>query len=85
MANKPQTPEQIAATEAFSALTLKAVQEEDYGIGFSIQGGLDSAANDHFLLGRNEPAVQNYHTWIAKFMDPKSDAMKRPEQLSYKK
>ena len=85
VANKPETPDQVAATEAFSALTLKAVQEEDYGIGFSIQAGLDSAANDHFLLGRNEPAVQNYHTWIAKFMDSKSYEMKRPEHLSYKK
>ena len=85
VANRPETPEQIAATDAFSALTLKAVQVEDYGIGFSIQEGLDSAANDHFLFGRNEPAVQNYHTWIAKFMDPKSDVMKRPVQVSYKK
>ncbi|MDE0841809.1 MAG: hypothetical protein OSA42_06400, partial [Porticoccaceae bacterium] len=68
VAKKPQTDAEIAATETFSALTLKAVQIEDYGIGFSIQSCLDSHANDHFIFGRNEPAVQNYHRWIERFM-----------------
>ncbi|MEH6611304.1 MAG: aromatic ring-hydroxylating dioxygenase subunit alpha [Halioglobus sp.] len=85
VAKKPETAEQIEATEAFSALTLKAVQNEDYGIGFSIQSGLDSGANNHFLFGRNEPAVQNYHNWIAKFMDLQNGAWQRPIRESYKK
>ncbi|MFT4822957.1 MAG: phenylpropionate dioxygenase-like ring-hydroxylating dioxygenase large terminal subunit [Halioglobus sp.] len=85
VAQKPRTQEQLDATEAFSALTLKAVQEEDYGIGFSIQSGLESAANDHFLFGRNEPAVQNYHRWIAKFMDLQNNNWQRPIRSSYEK
>ncbi len=84
VAKKPETSEQINAADAFSALKLKAVQEEDYGIGFSIQEGLDSGANDHFIFGRNEPALQNYHAWIAKFMDQEIDVMTRPIHVSYK-
>jgi phenylpropionate dioxygenase-like ring-hydroxylating dioxygenase large terminal subunit len=68
VAKKPQTDTEIQASEVFSALTLKAVQIEDYGIGFSIQSCLDSRANEHFIFGRNEPAVQNYHRWIEQFM-----------------
>ena len=68
VAKKPETESEMAASKNFSALTLKAVQEEDYGIGFGIQGCMDSEANDHFIFGRNEPAVQNYHRWIARFM-----------------
>jgi len=83
VAKKPETSEQLEATKEFSALTLKAVQEEDYGIGFSIQSGLESGANDHFLFGRNEPAVQNYHHWIAKFMDSKNNSWQRPKRRSY--
>ena len=83
VAQKPETEEQIAATEAFSALTLKAVREEDYGIGFSIQSGLNSAANNSFIFGRNEPAVQNYHRWIASFMEGDYDSWQRPTRISY--
>ena len=56
------------ATESFSSLVRKAVEEEDYGIGFGIQEAIDSGANAAFVFGRNEPAVQNYHRWIEKFM-----------------
>jgi len=38
-------------------------------VGFGIQAGLASGANSHFILGRNELAVQNYHWWVARFMD----------------
>jgi len=69
VARQPETPEQKQASETFSAMVLQAVRDEDYAIGFSIQRGLDSGANDEFLFGRNEPAVQNYHRWIARFMN----------------
>ncbi len=73
VAKKPESKEEIEATQSFSAMVLQAVQEEDYGIGFSIQSALASGANKEFLFGRNEPAVQNYHKWISKFMRQEVD------------
>lgn len=63
---KPETPEEIADSEAFSRMALVAVGEEDYPIGFGIQKGLRSGANDHFLIGRNEPGIQHYHRTVAE-------------------
>ena len=74
VARKPQTEAELAATRSFSAMTLEAVEEEDYGIGFGIQRGIHAGANDHFLIGRNEPAIQNYHRWVAWFMRANSGA-----------
>ena len=73
VAKKPETPDEIAASENFSAMTLQAVQDEDYGIGFGIQACLDSGANEEFVFGRNEPAVQNYHRWVERFMRQEAD------------
>ena len=67
-ARPPETAEQIEATENFSAMVLQAVKDEDYRIGFSIQQSINSGANQSFLYGRNEPAVQNYHAWVDRFM-----------------
>ncbi len=64
----PSTAEERAASESFSAMVLQAVRDEDYPVGYSIQEGIASGANTSFLFGRNEPAVQNYHRTIAKFM-----------------
>lgn len=66
-AKKPETDAELAATRTFSAMTLQAVRDEDYAIGFGIQKAILSGANEHFLIGRNEPAVQNYHRWVAYF------------------
>jgi len=71
-ARKPETDAELAATRTFSAMTLQAVRDEDYAIGFGVQRALLSGANEHFLIGRNEPAVQNYHRWVAHFA--RSDA-----------
>jgi len=68
-AKEPETPEQRRATETFSAMVLQAVRDEDYAMGFRIQQGLRCEGNDEFLFGRNEPAVQHYHRWIARFMN----------------
>ncbi|RYD47057.1 MAG: aromatic ring-hydroxylating dioxygenase subunit alpha, partial [Sphingomonadales bacterium] len=54
-AHRPETPEQLADCQAFSAMALEAVGSEDYPIGFGIQSGLRSGANERFLIGRNEP------------------------------
>ena len=73
VAKPPTNSKEIEASENFSAMVLQAVQEEDYGIGFSIQSALGSGANREFLFGRNEPAVQNYHNWVSRFMRQESD------------
>jgi hypothetical protein len=67
-ARVPVTEAEKAATEAFSAIVLKAVRDEDYGMGFGIQKTLRSQANQAFVFGRNEPALQHYHRQIAVFV-----------------
>jgi phenylpropionate dioxygenase-like ring-hydroxylating dioxygenase large terminal subunit len=67
-ANSPESKEQVESTENFSAMVLQAVKDEDYRIGFGIQQSINSGANQSFVYGRNEPAVQNYHTWVNRFM-----------------
>ena len=69
VANKPISTEAKTASQDFSDLVLHAVRDEDYAIGFGIQDGINSGANTEFIFGRNEPAVQNYHSWITRFMD----------------
>ncbi len=68
VAKPPETEQERAASELFSALVLQAVKDEDYAVGRTIQDGLGSGANGEFLFGRNEPAVQNYHNTIARLM-----------------
>ncbi len=68
VAEPPQDAAARAASELFSAMVLQAVRDEDYAVGATIQDGLNSGANTEFLLGRNEPAVQNYHRAVARFM-----------------
>ncbi len=68
VAEEPLTRAARAASAGFSDMVLEAVQVEDYGIGFGIQSGLDAIADTAFVFGRNEPAVQNYHGWIRRFM-----------------
>lgn len=62
----PATAEAQAAAVAFSAMVLEAVKDEDYAVGFKIQEGLASGANREFVFGRNEPALQHDHRWVAR-------------------
>jgi len=66
-ARLPETEAEKAATEGFSQMTLKAVRDEDYAIGFQIQKTLGSKANEAFVFGRNEPALQHYHDCVAQY------------------
>lgn len=68
VATPPVTDAARAATEAFSTMTLQAVRDEDYATVVTIMDGLHSGANEVFLLGRNEAAVQNYHRAVAHYM-----------------
>jgi len=60
-AREPVTDEEKETTETFSRLVLKAVSEEDYAIGFTIQASLRAGGNAFFTIGRNEPGVQHFH------------------------
>ncbi len=62
----PTTESAQQAAEAFSAMVLQAVCDEDYAVGFKIQQGLSSGANKEFVFGRNEPTLQHYHRWVAR-------------------
>jgi len=72
-AEKPETPEALNAARNFSELVRQAVEDEDYRLGLDIQAGIGSGANEEFLFGKNEPAVQNYHNWVARFMRQEAD------------
>lgn len=63
----PSTAAETAAAEHFSAMVLKAVRDEDYWVGFTIQSGLRSGANDDFVFGRNELTLQHYHRSVAHY------------------
>ena len=39
----------------------KIVVDEDYAAATTVQAGAVSGAQDHFVFGRNEPALQHYH------------------------
>jgi hypothetical protein len=67
-AREPVTAEEKEVTETFSRLVLKAVSEEDYAIGFTIQEALRAGGNAFFTLGRNEPGVQHFHKTLAAVM-----------------
>lgn len=67
-AKVPTTEAEIERSRAFSKMAETAVAGEDYPVGQSIQAGLDSGANQVFLIGRNEPAIQHYHRMVEKFV-----------------
>ena len=64
-AEAPATDEEKATIESFSQMTLQAVRDEDYALVATVQGALHAGANESFLIGKNEPAVQHYHRTIA--------------------
>ena len=64
-AKAPATDQEAEEVETFSQMTLQAVRDEDYVLVATVQNALHSGANDSFLIGRNEPAVQHYHQSIA--------------------
>lgn len=53
----------------FSGLMLRVARDEDYPTTAALQQGLDSGANTHFLLGRNEIAVQHFHKSIDRLTE----------------
>ena len=67
-AKKPETEEELQNTKEFSEMVRQAVVDEDYKIGLEIQSNISHMGSNEFIYGKNEPAVQNYHSWIKSFM-----------------
>jgi hypothetical protein len=65
-AHEPKTEQERIDAEEFRDMAFHAVEVEDYPIGFGIQAGLASGANENFLIGRNEPRLQHYHRTVEK-------------------
>jgi phenylpropionate dioxygenase-like ring-hydroxylating dioxygenase large terminal subunit len=65
-AKQPETEAEKKAAEDFAQMALLAVRDEDYGMGFRIQAGLNSKGNEAFIFGRNEPTLQHYHRMVEK-------------------
>lgn len=70
-AKEPKTKEDKTITQEFSDMVLQAVVDEDYKMGLQIQTNISKLESHNFVYGKNEPAVQNYHKWIDKFMSQK--------------
>ena len=68
-AKEPKTKEEIETSKDFSQMVLQAVKDEDYKMGLQIQSNIFKLESHNFVYGKNEPAVQNYHNWIDKFMN----------------
>ena len=68
-AKEPKTKEEKKTTQDFSDMVLQAVVDEDYKMGLQIQSNISKLESHKFVYGKNEPAVQNYHKWIDKFMN----------------
>jgi len=68
-AEEPKTKEEKKTTQDFSDMVLQAVVDEDYKMGLQIQSNISKLESHNFVYGKNEPAVQNYHNWIDKFMN----------------
>ena len=67
-AKKPETDQELQNTNEFSEMVRQAVVDEDYKIGLEIQSNISHMGSNEFIYGKNEPAVQNYHSWIKRFM-----------------
>ena len=67
-AKKPETDKELQNSNEFSEMVRQAVVDEDYKIGLEIQSNISHMGSNDFIYGKNEPAVQNYHSWIKSFM-----------------
>jgi len=68
-AKEPKTKIEKETSENFNQMVLQAVKDEDYKMGLQIQSTISKMSSYSFVYGKNEPAVQNYHNWIKRFMD----------------
>jgi nitrite reductase/ring-hydroxylating ferredoxin subunit len=66
------TDDRIAETKNWAVLTHATVRDEDYPMVETTQQTLKSKAQDHFVFGRNEIAVQHIHKNVHKVLEKMS-------------
>jgi hypothetical protein len=71
-----QNDEDIAAREEMADWLRDVVQEEDYGVGLKIQGGLETGLMKNVIFGRNERGNQYFHRYVKWYSDGDASAPK---------
>jgi hypothetical protein len=66
---KLMTDEEREGTEAFDKVTIKALEEEDYGQAEGIQRALDCGIKSGTFMGANEPSLIEMHRSLARAMN----------------
>lgn len=69
LTRKEVTPDVVEEGKAQLELYRQVTQQEDYVLDYAIQHAAENNQSKSFLIGRNEPAVQNFHKSIAKALD----------------
>ena len=64
----PQTPEEIAEAAKTAEWFFAAFRDEDYTAQTDVQNGLESIADKHMIIGRNEIAVQHAHESVRRLL-----------------
>ena len=64
----PQTPEEIAEAAKTAEWFFAAFRDEDYTAQTDVQNGLESIADKHMIIGRNEIAVQHAHETVRRLL-----------------
>jgi len=64
----PQTPEEISEAAKTAEWFFAAFRDEDYTAQTDVQNGLESIADKHMIIGRNEIAVQHAHESVRRLL-----------------
>ncbi|HEY1969807.1 MAG TPA: aromatic ring-hydroxylating dioxygenase subunit alpha [Pseudonocardia sp.] len=78
------TDDERAMISAFDAVTVAALEQEDYGQVEGIQRAMSSGLRDNLLIGANEPSVTEMHRNLARALgrpDPDLPAQPAPGRL----
>jgi len=65
---RASTKREHALARNFRGLMLTVARDEDYPAVQALQEGLGSGANEHFIIGRNEIAVQHFHQQLRQLV-----------------
>jgi nitrite reductase/ring-hydroxylating ferredoxin subunit len=71
-----QNDEDIAAREEMADWLRDVVQEEDYGVGLKIQGGLETGLMKNVIFGRTERGNPYVHRYVKWYSDGDASAPK---------
>ena len=71
-----QNDEDVAAREEMADWLRDVVQDEDYGVGLKIQGGLETGLMKNVIFGRNERGNQYFHRYVKWYSDGDTSAPK---------